>query len=77
MDIGPGAGVHGGEIITSGWTEKLLTAKKNNFGSLTVDYLRGEKEVPFPAKRRQNDKGSITIRGGNIFNIKNNLFPLI
>ncbi|HPV33276.1 MAG TPA: excinuclease ABC subunit UvrA [Candidatus Paceibacterota bacterium] len=71
VDIGPGAGVHGGEIITSGWTEKLLTAKKNNFGSLTVDYLRGEKEVPFPAKRRQNDKGSIKIRGGNIFNIKN------
>lgn len=71
VDIGPGAGIHGGRVVVADWTEKLLTAKKNNFGSLTVDYLRGEKSVPWPSKRRTADKGSIKIRGGKIFNIKN------
>lgn len=71
VDIGPGAGIHGGHIVVSGETDKLLTAKKNNFNSLTVDYLRGEKSVSSSKKRRSNDKGSIKIRGGNIFNIKN------
>jgi len=71
VDIGPGAGVHGGEIIVSESTEKVLTAKKNNFNSLTVDYLRGDKIVSYPAKRRTANKGEIKIRGGNIFNIKN------
>ena len=71
VDIGPGAGVHGGQIIVADQTEKLLTAKKNDFGSLTVDYLRGELVVPMPDKRRTNEKGSLKIRGGHIFNIKN------
>lgn len=71
VDIGPGAGVHGGNIVASDWTEKILTAKKNTFNSLTVDYLRGEKTVPMPEKRRTSEKGVIKIRGGNIFNIKN------
>jgi excinuclease ABC subunit A len=71
IDIGPGAGVHGGEVVVAGETEKLLTAKKNTFNSLTVDYLRGEREITIPAKRRTAEKGSIRIRGGNIFNIKN------
>ncbi|MFA6274924.1 MAG: excinuclease ABC subunit UvrA, partial [Candidatus Paceibacterota bacterium] len=71
VDIGPGAGVHGGHIVVAGWTEKLLTAPKNNFGSLTVDYLRGDKIISLLSKRCQNDKGIIKIRGGNIFNVKN------
>lgn len=71
VDIGPGAGVHGGQIVASGWTEKLLTAKKNTFNSITVDYLRGDRSVPVPEKRRTAEKGSIRIRGGHIFNIKN------
>ncbi|MCC6290586.1 excinuclease ABC subunit UvrA [Candidatus Nomurabacteria bacterium] len=71
VDIGPGAGIHGGHIVVSGETDKLLTAKKNDFNSLTVDYLRGEKSVSCSKKRRTNEKGVIKIRGGNIFNIKN------
>ncbi|MFA6253919.1 MAG: excinuclease ABC subunit UvrA [Candidatus Paceibacterota bacterium] len=71
VDIGPGAGVHGGHIVVAGETDKLLTSKKNDYNSLTVDYLRGDIEIPVPEKRRSKDKGTIKIRGGNIFNIKN------
>ena len=69
VDIGPGAGIHGGEIVVSGWIEDLLTTKKNTSDSLTLAYLRGEKNVDMPKKRRE-PKGKIIIRGGNIFNIK-------
>ena len=71
VDIGPGAGIHGGNVVVAGETETLLTAKKNNFNSLTVDYLRGEKTVPVPIQRRTADKGVLRVRGGNVFNIKN------
>lgn len=70
IDIGPGAGVHGGEIIVSGYLEELLSAKKNTSDSLTLAYLRGEKSIDTPKKRRCA-KGKIMIRGGNVFNIKN------
>jgi excinuclease ABC subunit A len=71
VDIGPGAGVHGGEIIVSGYLDKLLTDKVNHSGSVTLDYLRGDRKIEVPEKRRNSDKGSLKIRGGNIFNIKN------
>ena len=71
VDIGPGAGVHGGEIVVSGELEGLLTAKKNDSGSITLSYLRGEKHIPIPEKWRESDKGALKIRGGKIFNIKN------
>lgn len=71
VDIGPGAGIHGGEVVVSGYLEDLLTAKKNETGSSTLSYLRGEDFIPIPDKRREQDKGKIQIRGGNIFNIKN------
>jgi excinuclease ABC subunit A len=71
VDIGPRAGVHGGEVVVSGYLEDLLTAKKNTSGSLTLAYLRGEEQVPIPKTRRSKDKGTIKIRGGNLFNIKN------
>jgi excinuclease ABC subunit A len=71
VDIGPGAGVHGGHVVVSDWTEKLLTQKRNTFKSITVDYLRGEKEIALPEKRRTTDKGKLVITGANIFNIKN------
>jgi excinuclease ABC subunit A len=70
VDIGPKAGVHGGEVLVAGDLEELLTAPRNKSGSLTLAYLRGEKEIPVPV-RRQQDKGTIRITGGNIFNIKN------
>jgi len=71
VDIGPGAGVHGGEVVVAGDLDKLLTAKKNDSGSLTLDYLRGDKKVEVPEKRRDKNAGAISVRGGNIFNIKN------
>ncbi len=71
VDIGPGAGVHGGNVVVAGYLDKLLTDKKNSSGSVTLDYLRGDKAIDFPEKRRTSDKGGIKIRGGKIFNIKN------
>lgn len=71
VDIGPKAGVHGGNVVVSGYLDELLTAKKNDSGSLTLDYLRGDKVVEIPEKRRDSEKGSIQIRGGKVFNIKN------
>ncbi|OGC86940.1 excinuclease ABC subunit A [Candidatus Adlerbacteria bacterium RIFCSPHIGHO2_02_FULL_54_18] len=71
VDIGPGAGVHGGTIVAEGWLEKLLTAKKNESGSVTLAYLRGEKAIQVPDTRREKDKGSLKIKGGSVFNIKN------
>ncbi len=71
VDIGPGAGVHGGKIVVAGDLEELLTAKTNRSKSLTLAYLRGEKEIAIPENRRTANKGHIKIRGGKIFNIKN------
>lgn len=70
VDIGPNAGIHGGEVVVSGYLEDLLTAKINKSNSLTLAYLRGEKFIKVP-KRRDQDKGQIRIKGGNVFNIKN------
>ena len=69
VDIGPGAGVHGGEVVVAGYLDDLLTAKKNTSNSLTLSYLRGEAKIAVPNKRRE-PKGKIMIRGGNVFNIK-------
>ncbi len=71
VDIGPGAGVHGGNVIVSGWLSELLAAKKNTSGSRTLAYLRGESTIAVPEKRRDKDLGSISIAGGQVFNIKN------
>jgi excinuclease ABC subunit A len=70
IDIGPGAGIHGGEVVVSGYLEPLLTAPKNTSGSITLDYLRGDKKIAIP-ERRSSEKGSIKIKGGKAFNIKN------
>lgn len=69
VDIGPGAGVHGGKVVVSGYLDDLLKAKKNTSGSLTLSYLRGEEKIPVPAQRRE-PKGKMMIRGGHAFNIK-------
>ncbi len=71
IDIGPKAGVHGGEVIVSGWLDELLEKKKETSGSRTLSYLRKELEIELPEKRRDNDKGIIKIVGANIFNIQN------
>ena len=71
VDIGPGAGVHGGEVVVSGYLDELLTKKTNESESLTLDYLRGDIKIDIPKKRRDQDKGKLKIKGGKIFNIKN------
>ena len=71
VDLGPGAGTHGGEIVVSGWLEDLLTAKTNKSGSRTLSYLREETAIEMPVKRRTADRGKLKIRGGNKFNLKN------
>ncbi len=71
VDIGPKAGVHGGEVVVSGFLDNLLTAKNNDSGSITLDYLRGDKFIEIPEKRRENNKGFISVKGGKVFNIKN------
>lgn len=70
IDIGPGAGIHGGEVIVADYLPKLLAAPTNPSKSVTLDYLRGDKKIPIP-ERREGEKGSIKIRGGKAFNIKN------
>ena len=84
VDIGPKAGVHGGEVLVSGYLEDLLTANpegkqdKNtasygagkNTKSRTLGYLRGELKIEIPEKRRQA-KGVLRVVGGKIFNINN------
>jgi excinuclease ABC subunit A len=70
IDIGPGAGIRGGDVIVSDYMEKLLSAKTNESGSITLDYLRGDKKVAIP-ERRTAEKGKIQIKGGKAFNIKN------
>jgi excinuclease ABC subunit A len=71
IDIGPGAGTHGGKVVVSGWLDDLITAKANKSGSRTLAYLREEARVEIPEKRRTADKGKIKIRGANRFSIQN------
>lgn len=71
VDIGPGAGVHGGEVVVSDYLQPLLEAPKNDSGSLTLAYLRGERSIEVPERRRDSEKGSLKIRGGKCFNITN------
>ncbi len=71
VDIGPAAGVHGGNIIVADWLDKLLTAKTNPSKSRTLAYLREEEKIPIPEKRRDSDKGKLQIVGAKIHNIDN------
>ncbi len=70
VDIGPKAGVHGGEVIASGYLEDYLTAKKNTTNSRTLGYLREEIKIEVPEKRREG-KGALKVVGAKIFNIDN------
>ncbi|MEK7086417.1 MAG: excinuclease ABC subunit UvrA, partial [Patescibacteria group bacterium] len=71
VDIGPGAGIHGGNVVVAGWLDELLKAKGNESGSETLAYIRGEKEIPVPEERRSSEKGSIKVRGATLHNIVN------
>jgi excinuclease ABC subunit A len=67
VDLGPGAGEHGGEVIFQGRPDELLS---HSNGSLTGAYLRGERSIPTPAARRPASKGEIVIRGARENNLK-------
>jgi excinuclease ABC subunit A len=68
IDLGPGAGEHGGHVIFQGKPEELLA---DGHGSLTGAYLRGERSIPTPPSRRPSLKGEIVIRGARANNLKN------
>ncbi|MCY1118091.1 excinuclease ABC subunit UvrA [Bacillus safensis] len=67
IDIGPGAGVHGGEVISAGTPEEVMKDQK----SLTGQYLSGEKFIPLPIERRKPDGRYIEIKGAKENNLKN------
>ena len=71
VDIGPGAGVHGGNVVVADWLDELLTAPKNASGSRTLSYLRSENEIAVPAERRTSEKGWIRVKGATLHNLVN------
>ena len=66
VDIGPGAGEHGGNIVACGTVEEIM----NTPGSITGDYLAGRRSIPIPAQRRV-PKGFLTVHGAREHNLKN------
>ncbi len=67
VDIGPGAGIHGGEVVFTGTVNELC--KQRN--SLTADYLTGKRKIPVPATRRKGNGNFIEIIGAKENNLKN------
>ncbi len=68
VDIGPGAGIHGGEIVAQGTVRNIIASKR----SLTGDYLAGRREVPVPSERRAfNKKKIVKITGATENNLQN------
>ncbi|MBF8194527.1 excinuclease ABC subunit UvrA [Nonomuraea sp. K274] len=67
VDIGPGAGEHGGQVVVSGTVQELLESEE----SITGQYLSGRRRIPIPAKRRKRDKKrQITVKGARQHNLK-------
>lgn len=67
IDLGPGAGEHGGEIISAGTVEHILADEK----SITGAYLSGRKRIPIPQTRRKGNGKELVIRGAKANNLKN------
>jgi excinuclease ABC subunit A len=67
VDIGPGAGEHGGEIVHSGSVEQL---KRLTRRSLTGAYLAGERSIPIPSERRANNGAAVTVVGARAHNLR-------
>src|SRR3546814_12682710 len=66
VDIGPGAGEHGGEVIHAGTVKQLL----KNKASITGQYLSGKRSIPVPAKRRPPGKECLVVKGARGHNLK-------
>ena len=67
LDIGPGAGIHGGHIVASGTPEEVTKAKE----SVTGQYLRSEKKIAVPRKRRMGNGKTLVIKGARENNLQN------
>jgi len=67
IDMGPGAGVHGGQIVAQGSLADIEAAQ----GSLTADYLTGRREIPVPAKRRKGTGKKLIVKGARENNLRN------
>jgi len=67
IDLGPRAGVHGGEVVAEGKVEAIVKAKR----SLTGAYLRGDREIPLPEERRPGNGDAIVVVGARENNLKN------
>ena len=67
VDIGPGAGDHGGEVVFVGTPAELLKDEK----SITAKYLRGEYKIPIPKKRREHNNGYLRVEKASQNNLKN------
>lgn len=67
IDIGPGAGIHGGEIVAEGTAEEIMKCETSETGQ----YLSGKKKIPVPEKRRDGNGKFITIKGAMENNLKN------
>ncbi len=67
VDIGPGAGVHGGEIVAAGTPKEIMECKN----SITGDYLSGRRKIPVPKIRREHKKGYLKVIGAAENNLKN------
>jgi excinuclease ABC subunit A len=66
IDMGPGAGVHGGEVVAQGTTSEIMESPR----SLTGQYLAGRVEIPLPAHRRRGNGTSLVVRGARENNLK-------
>ncbi len=67
IDVGPGAGVHGGQIVAAGTPQEVM----NNENSLTGQYLSGKKFIPLPVERRQPNGRKLSIKGAKENNLRN------
>ena len=67
VDVGPGAGIHGGEIVCAGTIDEVKKCKK----SITGQYLSGKKRIPIPEKRREGNGQFLTVVGAKQNNLKN------
>ncbi|APG62293.1 excinuclease ABC subunit A [Sphingorhabdus lutea] len=67
VDLGPGAGVHGGKVMAEGPLNKILKAK----GSMTAAYLNGTRKIDVPEKRRKGNGKKLTVHGARANNLQN------
>ena len=67
VDVGPGAGIHGGEIVCAGTVDDIMKCKR----SITGQYLSGAKKIPVPETRRQGNGKYLKVIGATQNNLKN------